>query len=95
MSALDRLVLTLETTDVSCPLNNGDLESKTNTQKWDFLFSCPLDGRDHTLCTPETETTGNDNTPTPLAKVAISSLFYLLGGTKSPPGIVISNRIDG
>ena len=73
MSALKRVLLTLETTDVSCPFNNGDLESKTNTQEWDFLFSCPFDGRDHTLCTPETETTRNNDTPKPLADVAISS----------------------
>jgi hypothetical protein len=55
--------LTLETTDVSCPFNDGDLETKTYTQVWDFLFSSPLGSRDHTLGTSQSETTGNDDTP--------------------------------
>jgi len=55
--------LTLEPTDVSCPFNNGDLETKTDTQVRDFLFSSPFGSRDHTLGTPQSETTGNDDTP--------------------------------
>jgi hypothetical protein len=87
--------LTLETADVSCPFNDGDLETKTDTQEWDFLFSGPLGSRDHTLCTPQSETTRNDDTPMPSARVATGSLCHSLGGTKSPPGIVVPNRIGG
>jgi hypothetical protein len=87
-----RRKLTLETTDVSCPFNDGDLETKTDTQVWDFLFSSPFGSRDHTLGTSQSETTGNDDTPGISLKLLIGHLNSL-GGTKSSPGIVVSDWV--
>ena len=63
ISLLSGKKLTLETTDVSCPFDDGNLETETNTQVWDFLFSGPFGRRDHSLGTSQSETTGNDDTP--------------------------------
>jgi hypothetical protein len=90
---LGRAMLTLEATNVSCPFDDGNLETKTDTQVWDFLFSSPFGSRDHTLGTSQSETTGNNDTPEISLYLLQRMHMNSLGGTKCSPGIVVSDWV--
>ena len=58
----DMMISTWNLQDIACPFNNGELESKTDTQEGYLLFSCPFYGQNHTLSTSPTETAWYEDT---------------------------------
>lgn len=55
-------LLAFHTTNVSCPFDTGDLETKTDTQEGYLLLPCPPNGGNHTLRASKSESTRNNDT---------------------------------
>lgn len=56
-----RRVGVLDSTDVSCKFNDGNLESQADSQVRHTIFSCPLSGNDHAFSSSYTKPTRNNN----------------------------------
>lgn len=65
-------------TNVPRPFNNGNLETKTDTQERAFLFSGPLDSENHAFCPTFAKTAGNQDTAALYPSIVVST-------TISPP----------
>jgi len=69
-----------KTANVAGPLDNGDLETETDTEEGDLLLTGPLDSGNHTLSATDTETAGDDDA---------------LGRADSAPSVVVANGVVG
>lgn len=79
-----------KTAHVARPLNDSNLETKTDAQERDLLLACPFNGSNHSLGTTHTEAAGNDDT----SVWSVHELYYtLLGGAYRTPGIVVADWI--
>ena len=53
---------TTNTTNVSRPFDNRELEAKADTKEGNFLLARPLNSQHHAFCSPVTKTAGDKDT---------------------------------
>lgn len=58
---LVELICTWNTQNSSCPLDYSQLETKTNAQKWNFLFSSVFDCQEHASRSSKTKSAWDEN----------------------------------
>ena len=57
-------MLTGEAENMTCPLDDSELEAETDAQEGDLLFSCPFDREQHPLSAAFAKSARDKDTPT-------------------------------